>query len=707
MSEPDFIDLEDSQPEGNTSIENKQSNVFGHALQTWTEIDLPSLQRKLDDEGLQLKEDQKALLLSRKNLAAKTKDYKRLQDEEKLQSFNALLKLYQNEIDTLTKKNKQAEGYFFDVYRVVAEAPDPRPLLELSLDSVMESSDMVLLREEVISLQDELTKKADYEQLKQRLLRSEQRSAETLSSRIAAKEDEFKLLIDEKSANWAKRESQLLKQIDEARSSIEELRTNNEVVQLKLSSQENGDDLHHVLAASTLVELDMALRDADTFKVRILDLERRNEDLCRELSKSQSELNVVELKEEFSKRILELEGENALLTANLTQTRSKLQLNDSETVSTLESTRREVSQLTIENQKLKTKVRDTSDYAEIKQELQLLRQIEFGNGNEVGDDEAGESGDLEIRNIDVILVERNQQLSLELTSFRSQHEGLTGTISDLQAQLENTRKELGRMQELNSHLESDVSNLQDAAANGGSRFNDNASMISGLTKFGRSSIAPGRSHSISQGLIITGTSTTLEENSILPIITKQRDRFKERNHELEEDIKHLNKSISDLKRQLISLKRDNDNLYERTQYVASFKDSSSQARKANSVNSGTAGRQLQPKPNLDIESNRYKLNYETRLNPIEQFRAREQERIHSKLSPLERIFLAFTRAILATPTTRMLFMAYCLGLHLVVVFVSMYIMSLNTSMIPEVGLNQSTGGLATGKVGGHSEARIS
>lgn len=67
----------------NTETESKKteggdtsSHVFGNALQTWVEIDLPSLQKKLDEQGIELKEDQKASLLSRKNLASKTKSLK-------------------------------------------------------------------------------------------------------------------------------------------------------------------------------------------------------------------------------------------------------------------------------------------------------------------------------------------------------------------------------------------------------------------------------------------------------------------------------------------------------------------------------------------------------------------------------------------------------------------------------------------------------
>lgn len=121
-------------------------------------------------------------------MATKTKEFKKLEDDEKLGQIKSLLKLYQNEIDSLTNKSKNAENHFFGVYRLIAEAPDPRPLLEMSLDSVIEGNDATKLRAEVTRLEDELAKKADYDQLKQRLLSNEQKSAELLSSRVKAKE---------------------------------------------------------------------------------------------------------------------------------------------------------------------------------------------------------------------------------------------------------------------------------------------------------------------------------------------------------------------------------------------------------------------------------------------------------------------------------------------------------------------------------------
>lgn len=45
------------------------------------------------------------------------------------------LPAYQTEIDSLTKRSKTAENAFLNMYKVLAEAPDPYPLLEAAVVS--------------------------------------------------------------------------------------------------------------------------------------------------------------------------------------------------------------------------------------------------------------------------------------------------------------------------------------------------------------------------------------------------------------------------------------------------------------------------------------------------------------------------------------------------------------------------------------------
>lgn len=612
---------------------------FSTSLQAWTEINLPGLQQRLDDQALALKEEQRQQLLSRKHLAAQTKDFRKLPDDEKITQVKPLLKLYQNEIDTLTTSKKTVEGHFFALYRVLAEAPDPKPLLEASLDAVATAEDAAKDKDEVRRLHDELAKRADYDQLKQRLLRTEQKAAETLATRLAAQEDEFRAIGEEKERNWRQKEEQLGAQIRQAQRQIEELRSLHEVRELQTNSAPQAD-----ASASVRAELDIVSRDAEALKRRVLELERRNEDLRKQMSQAQSGSEVAALTTQWETKVSELEGETATLVASLAQTRAKLEHAARDRGAAVEQYARESALLAAEVRGLKARLEHTHDYDEIKSELQMMRQIEFGLED---DDDAPQPDSTP----DAVLVHKNSQLTKQLADLRAQHEDFTKRVDELERALEESRQEVTRLLQLNARLEADL------ASSATSAFNDNASMISGVTR------------SVAQGTARDGAGG---DTGILAIVTKQRDRFRVRNKELEEEVKKQSVVQAELRRQMNALKADNEQLYERTRYVATF---------------GRRG------PNADLEANAYQQDYERKLHPIEQFRMREQERISSRLGPVERMFVSLTRAILATRATRLLFFAYCVGLHAVVMFVTLYVMSMHTAMTTEVGRGGSTGGI--------------
>lgn len=671
---------------------NIQQNAFQNALQTWKEIDLPSLQKKLDEQGIELKSEQKASLTSRKNLASKTKEFKKLEDADKLGEIKHLLKMYQNEIDNMNTKQKKVEAFFFGFYRLIAEAPDPKPLLELCLDAVVNLNEASELKQQLAHLNEELAKKADYEVLKQRLLQNEQELAALLSTKLKAKEDELQSLIHEKESNWANKEKQHQEQIASYKLTIDELKTSMEVTELQLNSHNkqfnNGEDggASGQDTASTLVELDMANRDAEMWKKRVYDLEKRNENLRQELSVALNDSASTAIKSEFQRKVADLESENALLMADLNQVKTRVSSISEENSTKVLLLTRDLQHASDEIKHLKEKLERTTDYDEIKHELQLLRQIEFGDNILDEDSESTEQP----KQIDSLLIERNKAMTTELAGLRSQHDGLVSQINDLQSQLQDGQGEVSRLTELNAKLENDLADMRGSAS---PQLNDTASMISGISRMTKNTTRHG-----SAG----GAHHQGEDGSILPIITKQRDRFRDRNKELEDDLKRQMNLVNELKRQNRSLKSDNEDLYEKSRYMALLKKDENQVAEGASANSNR--RLFTPKPNasLDLERNAYESEYESKLHPIERFRMREQERISSRLSPFERIFISITRSILATRTTRMLFLAYCVFLHFLVMFTTIHSMSISTKMIPEVGLNHSTGGSADSGVEGVS-----
>jgi homeobox protein cut-like len=67
-----------------------------------------------------------------------------------------------------------------------------------------------------------------------------------------------------------------------------------------------------------------------------------------------------------------------------------------------------------------------------------------------------------------------------------------------------------------------------------------------------------------------------EDKSILPIVMSQRDRFRQRNAELEERTRTLETSLQDARTEIQNLKTDNLKLYERLKFVHVWKEQQQQ-----------------------------------------------------------------------------------------------------------------------------------
>ena len=82
--------LNDDSLPGNT--DTPKDNKFQRAISVWRSIDLTSLIPKLDATASELATQQKESLVERKELAQKTKDFRKLDDEAKVTEVKALLK---------------------------------------------------------------------------------------------------------------------------------------------------------------------------------------------------------------------------------------------------------------------------------------------------------------------------------------------------------------------------------------------------------------------------------------------------------------------------------------------------------------------------------------------------------------------------------------------------------------------------------------
>jgi len=158
--------------------------------------------------------------------------------------------------------------------------------------------------------------------------------------------------------------------------------------------------------------------------------------------------------------------------------------------------------------------------------------------------------------------------------------------------------------------------------------------------------------------------TSSADTSILPIVTSQRDRFRQRNAELEQELRRQFHIISELRTEIKSLQSDNLKLYEKVRYMQSYREEAA-SRPVTQLDPLPAPPSSSSRPD---DMSKYRARYEEAMNPFEAFRGREATRAYQSLNPVERGVLVLTRSILGNRRARTAFIIYAAALHLLVMF---------------------------------------
>jgi homeobox protein cut-like len=144
-------------------------------------------------------------------------EFKKLPDDnEKFNAIKTLLKAYQSEIDSLTRRSKSSETAFLHVYKLLAEAPDPYPLLDAAVDQTIKAAQADVFSSEVARLKDEngelKSKIAELGNVEDKRKRAEARAdgleekmEGLIADRVQQKENELDAKYDERMKNYEQR----------------------------------------------------------------------------------------------------------------------------------------------------------------------------------------------------------------------------------------------------------------------------------------------------------------------------------------------------------------------------------------------------------------------------------------------------------------------------------------------------------------------
>lgn len=656
---------------------------------------------KLDTTATDIVGQQRDALVQRKDLAQKTKDYKKLDDEAKLAEYKGLLKAYQSFIDLLTNQGKTSSSSFLQLYSTLSEAPDPYPLLEASVESLVLSEDTV---PKLTSERDQLQKSVDrltkqQEETEKRL--SEERAARKKleeNQEIKAKEIEasWEAVLTEKTNNWAAKEKSLEEKVENQDRLIKELKASYEVSQRLGEGESRSEDSEGLRSGATAAELELVSADLEKTSLRLADVEARNEQLRLELAQAASHSSGP-VSVEDDPDYLRLQSENSSLLRKLDAARFDKESERHTWEAKLLQSERASSKAATERDELRVRLAKVADYDEIRRELDMIRSIEFaGDDEETQDGAAGNvaaetNGNAPKSNdknsLEQLLMARNKKLTDELTLLRVSHRDIQGQLETLRTELSTSKDELEKSRTLSSTLENDLLRVQEEATN---TFPSSAMSVAGT--YSRYPHSARRGASSPTSSIISGfdqsaaSANTMESirageavgggSGLLPMIQAQRDRFKKKNAELEEELSKLYATVKSLRQEIASLQKDNLSLYEKTRYVSTYSRgqgaSTSASSYANTPSSTSVYTSADTPSGLSLD--RYQSAYEARISPFAAFRGRESTRAYKRMSLPERVVFSLTRVILANRTSRNIFAAYCFALH-ILLFVVLYMMS--------------------------------
>lgn len=687
------LDLANNIKEARDAAEG--GNKFQQAIAAWRALDHTKLVSSLDTAASELVSQQKDSLVQRKDLAQKTKDFRKLDDASKLAQIKDLLKAYQGYVDVLTNHNKTINSAFMQAYSPLSEAPDPYPLLEASVDALVTAEEVVpKLESENEHLQKQVSNlNSQLEESEHRLEteRTKRQSFEgSQDNKIKEVEGSWSAVVKEKEDNWAAKEKSLEEKVEHQDRLLKELKASYEVSQ---RLDKSGEDSHDAGRSSAVAaELEIVSSELEKSNLRLAEVEARNEQLRVELAHTASQAHSTSRSTnvEDDPAFMRLRSENSSLLRRLDSARYDKDAEKSGLEMKVRAAEREAQALKADRDALQGKVHRWSDYDEVKRELEMLRAIEFANVEEA---ELGDDEDLSQANgipdkrkgesLERLLLARNKKLSNELTELRVSHQELQERLEVLQEDLSSTNMDLEKARNLNATLENDLQKTQQEASNA---FETMSVAGTFTSKYPKSTYGSRRGGGTSPTSSIIGgfdpqsgqgSPRTLESlragepvgggSGILPMVTAQRDRFKKKIAELEQELQKQYQSVSSLRSEVASLQKDNLTLYEKTRYVSTYSRSGVPATSGSSygANPNPSHISVGDTPS-GLSLDRYRTAYESNISPFAAFRGRESARAFKRMSLPERAIFQITRMVLATRTSRNLFALYCVGLHILV-----------------------------------------
>ena len=284
---------------------------------------------------------------------------------------------YQNFIDLLTSHGKTTSSAFLQLYSSISEAPDPYPLLEASVDSLLLSEDTLpKIISENEHLQKNIANLTHQLDNSDRQLEEERAARKALEdsrdSKIKEVESSWKAVIEEKKDNWEAKERSLEEKVESQERLLNELKASYEVTQRLGQGGENENEGRQNSASAA--ELEIVSSDLDRTSQRLAEVEARNEQLRVELAEASSNTQRKSAMEEDPNNA-RLRSENSALLRKLDNAKLEKETETRKRESRIRALEKDAQMLERDREALRERVQSWRDYNEIKQELEIFKVL--------------------------------------------------------------------------------------------------------------------------------------------------------------------------------------------------------------------------------------------------------------------------------------------------------------------------------------------
>lgn len=632
----------------------------------WKEFELEKEKSVLDEQGLRIAENQENSQKNRRKLAESTRDFKKASSDEKLGLFNSLLKGFQEEVDNLTKRAKFGENAFLNIYQKLYEAPDPYPALASISEQDLKLSELESeSRKMKVELEEFRTEAAHLKNQQATIRRLEERNRQ-LEQQM---EEKVKEIVEMKQRSLAEenqktlevlkeREQSLQDQLRQAKESVATIQKLHELAQSQLFEVRAQSEEEW---ASKQSEVNFLMDEVERAQTRLHSLEREKGVLRSQLQSANEEIEDKKGDNSDSTSILE----SSLSTKEKLISELNMELHNIETTLTNEREQHinEIKKLNIllnekeaalEEMKKELQAKPTEKLVDdLRKKVKILQAVGY-NSIEAEDWEVATSGE-EMSKMESLLLDKNRKMEHELTQLKVKISEKVTSLETAEGKITELTGKVNEQQKLIQKLEDDILKGYSSKDRKGSLFDAwDLSEAGGVE--------------LSENADQKHVSLDQDQSSMLKVICNQRDRFRARLRETEEEVRQLKEKIGVLAADLEKTKADNVKLYGKIRYVQDYNlekvVSRGSKKHAEDLESGFAS---------DVES-KYKKIYEDDINPFAAFSKKERDQRYKELGFRDRITLSSGRFLLGNKYARTFAFFYTIGLH-ILVFTCLYRMS--------------------------------